>query len=425
MPAKTKKIITSFSHLVTANINRANDRNIEYEFITSEDTDRALKQAEISSSEKEQAIERLSAELSDFVAELPLKSSMIRRFKRFGEDADEFEKEEIEEMLSSAMVNARVKYTASKGYDDRAFGDYLVEEINSEIGASPSHEVVNDWSDLYGVEDQVKAIVDAVESYYNISLDKEGILDQVMEECYKVTEDFVQKNDKTSGLDVVSRDGESQYYFAPLSDEIDDGQNKLSIPDFEEFGLGGLQPDSATLDFLRMAGISPMEIIKELREEMEYETLMKWNEAAKEDLAFVKGAKAANLHDVLDVLEHCGGRGGIPVYVTEILPSSFVGPVDGEPVIFDKVGLTMIPDDAEIDAPALVALEAPVEFAYRPEQMLPVSIFGIDPMKEASLKPGELVSSLSPIKMDIGRDKDEKLDRIREELLEIQEDLGM
>lgn len=367
----------SFYHIVFAN-------NREYDFRFSTETSSAL-------ALKTEGCQDLAAkELSEFISPLPLKSKIIRRFQRFGEDA-EYDEGDALEILTSSFMAARSAYINQGSLDDHSFPSLLVEEVNNSVDEAYVGDAVTEWSLLNGIEGEVATLVEDAGKHFDVILDAESIVEQVMDSCDKAAEEFVKKNDVSTGLDLLSQEGGLQMLMAPYASAIDDGDNTLKIDDFNQVGVGGLRPDNATLSLLRMSGLTPQDVVVELRDELSPELLSEWSDASKSFNAdLTTGRGTVNIQDVLDIVEQCGEKGGIPVLVTEVDPAFFSHVNAGDNIQISRAGVTMIPHDKSVELPGVSVLEGPIEFKFQPEQLVPAESIGIDFVKEASLKAGEV-----------------------------------
>lgn len=358
----------------------------EFEFKISKETEDAITR------KSEESHDLIVSELSSLISTLPLRSKTIRNFQRFGEDA-EYDVDETNEILSSSFMFARGKFMDAGNLDSGSFSELIEEEVNQSVSQAYVGDAVEEWALLNGMNEQISGFVRDLCAHYDIFIDAELVKDQVMDACVDAADKLVSTRDKSTGLGLLAQEGDMQMLIAPYASSIDNGENTLAIKNFNELGVGGLRPDEATLSLLKMSGLTPQDVISELRDELPTELLSEWSNAGKTFIGdMLPSNKKANIQDVLDIVEQCGEKGGIPVWITEINPS-FLSEIDsGMDIEISRMGITMIPHDMDVSLPGVTKVEGPVSFKFSPGAMIPSESIGIDFVKSASLKSGELAA---------------------------------
>lgn len=339
-------------------------------------------------------------EIGDLVSKLPLKSRIISRFQRFGEDAD-YDAEEAEAIVSAAFIEARHEYMNQGELDNISFKEALINRVNESIGEAYFGDAVTEWALFNDIDQEIKTLLKDTESSYGVIFNKEVVVDRVMDACDAACEEFLKGHDTSNGLDLLSKDGNIEILISTGSLAIDDGQNSIVIKDFNEFGVGGVRPTNSVLEFMGMTGVTPSQLKQELRDEMDPDVMMEWAAISDSQVNYRVSKGAVDVQDMLDIIEQCGEKGGVPCFVIEANPALFSQVDAGDKLITNKAGITMLPHDVSIELPGVKVIEEPIEIDYNPGQIIPPQGFGLEYMKSSSLKKGELDGRLKKINLQL------------------------
>lgn len=366
----------------------ANQR--EFEFRVSQ----SLHDDLTSTSSKGDCTGEMMRQLGRYVGEISTKSKIIRRFQKYDPDnLDGFVDDHsiagygVSEIAHHAFMDAKNAYKRVAEISDESFSSFVESAIEERLPGDSVEDRLMEWSIMNNIFEQIRHVVTSMMEHYDVKIDDvDYLVDLVIESCETTVSEFMQEQDKSSSLHLLPNAEKESFVL-----EVD-GSGPITIDDFSDYGVAGILPTEEVLQAISMAGLRPVDVYKELRDEMPKHIMSAWQGHLSNYEGSRQGIKPANVNDFLESLELAEGSAARPVYVFEGTLPDIIKLIDEGVGCIKNPGFTFETESQSVGDPGVIVLEGDIQMEFSVENIKSHVEIGRDPIKNSSLKKGEVGS---------------------------------